>query len=245
MIRLDLEDADIFQGDLILVSAAHPLLSPAKGLAQVWDRYPDVHLNVRARHALKALMDVLSCGDAIVPVSAYRAHWEQMEIYKQCLLERGADYTAQFVALPGCSEHQTGLAIDLGENRADLDFIAPDFPNAGACGHFLHLAPQFGFVRRYEAGKEAVTGIACEPWHFRYVGCPHSEIMAREGLCLEEYLQWLRQFPQEAPLRRDNVTVFFSPRRKNWTLFLPGDAEFTVSGNNIDGCIITLWEDVT
>lgn len=245
MISVVLRDEDIFQGDLILVSAAHPLLTPAKNLAPVWAHRPGVLLNYRARHALKALLSVLSCGDAIVPVSAYRAQWEQMEIYRQCLLERGSVYTTQFVALPGCSEHQTGLAIDLGENRPDLDFIAPAFPDTGICGFFLHLAPQFGFIRRYEPGKEAVTGIASEPWHFRYVGCPHSEIMAQEGLCLEEYLQWLRSFPQHAPLRRNQVTIFFSPRTPDWTLALPEDAEFTISGNNIDGCIVTLWEDVS
>ena len=244
MMTVFLRDADVFQGGLILVSAAHPLLTPVVGLAPVDGHDPNHMLNFRARRALAGLLDIIGCGSAIVPVSAYRTQAEQAGIYRDCLLERGPDYTRQFVALPGCSEHQTGLAIDLGENRADLDFIAPSFPDAGACRHFRQLAPQFGFVQRYQAGKESVTGIACEPWHFRYVGCPHSEIMTRLGLCLEEYLLWLRQFSQARPLRTGGARIFFVPYEKHWCLQLPEDAEYTVSGNNIDGCVVTLWEAV-
>lgn len=244
MMTVALRDSDIFQGDLILVSAAHPLLFPIVGLAPVTEQHPDILLNFRAKHALAGLLSVLSCGSAIVPVSAYRTQAEQVNIYRDCLLERGPDYTGKFVALPGCSEHQTGLAIDLGENIDGLDFIAPSFPDTGVCQYFRQLAPQFGFVQRYAAGKESITGIAAEPWHFRYVGCPHSEIMVQEGMCLEEYLQWLQNFTQERPLRRHGAQIFYLPHTQNWTLRLPEDAEYTISGNNSDGCIVTVWEDV-
>lgn len=245
MMTVTLRNADIFQGDLILVNAAHPLLYPIVGLTPLAEQFPDILLHFRARHALLGLMDVIGCAGSIIPVSAYRTQAEQAQIYRDCLLERGPGYTGQFVALPGCSEHQTGLAIDLGENIPGLDFIAPSFPDSGICQSFRRLAPQFGFVQRYGAGKETVTGIAAEPWHFRYVGCPHSEIMARESLCLEEYLQWLRGFSQAHPLLKNGVQVFFVPYGRNWTLQLPEDAEYTISGNNQDGCIVTLWEAVT
>lgn len=241
MTQVILQDEDIFRGDLILVSATHPLLQPASELAPV---SPGIFLNLRARHALMGLLNVINSGDAIVPVSAYRSQSEQMQLYRNCLIERGSDYTAQFVALPGCSEHETGLAIDLGENVEGLDFIAPSFPNTGVCRYFRFLAPQFGFIQRYESGKENLTGIAPEPWHFRYVGCPHSEIMAKEGLCLEEYLHWLRQFSQQSPLHFGRASIFFTPRQAAWFITLPENAEYTVSGNNMDGCIITLWEEI-
>lgn len=240
MTQVILQDEDIFMGDLVLVSAAHPLLQPASELTPV---APDIFLNFRARHALMGLLNVIGCGDAIVPVSAYRSQGEQAALYRNCLIERGSDYTSQFVALPGCSEHQTGLAIDLGENIDGLDFITPSFPNTGVYRYFRFLAPQFGFIQRYESGKEGLTGIAAEPWHFRYVGCPHSEIMAREGLCLEEYLHWLKKFPQHSPLRFGRAEIFFTPRQVDWLVTLPENAEYTVSGNNMDGCIITLWEE--
>lgn len=72
-----------------------------------------------------------------------------------------------------------------GEN---VDFIRPDFPYEGISQRFRELAPAYGFIERYPAGKERVTGIAHEPWHFRYVGTSHAKSMARQGLCLEEYL---------------------------------------------------------
>ncbi|HWQ78566.1 MAG TPA: D-alanyl-D-alanine carboxypeptidase family protein, partial [Anaerovoracaceae bacterium] len=54
---------------------------------------------------------------------------------------------------------------------------------------------QYGFIERYPAGRERVTHIAHEPWHFRYVGYPHSELMTEKALTLEEYTDYLRQFP--------------------------------------------------
>ena len=91
-------------------------------------------------------------------------------------------------ARPGCSEHETGLAIDLGENVPELDFIRPSFPDTGICGTFRARAAEFGFILRYPKGKEAVTGIGWEPCHFRYVGVPFAREIADRGLTLEEYL---------------------------------------------------------
>ena len=81
------------------------------------------------------------------------------------------------MALPGCSEHQTGLAIDLGKAAGYIDFIRPAFPYDGVCGRFRRLAARYGFIERYQRGKEEVTGISAEPWHFRYVGAPHAQLM--------------------------------------------------------------------
>ncbi len=114
---------------------------------------------------------------------------EQTQIYEDSLRENGGEFTKKFVALPGCSEHQTGLAIDLGLCKEEIDFICPDFPYEGICQKFRQMAPDYGFVERYPAGKEKVTGIGHEPWHFRYVGRPHARIMTDRGLVLEEYLE--------------------------------------------------------
>ena len=97
--------------------------------------------------------------------------------------------TRKFVAYPGCSEHQTGLAIDLGANLPEIDFICPEFPDTGIFGKFREKAADFGFIERYPKGKEAVTGIGAEPWHFRYVGVPHAAVMKAGGLVLEEYAE--------------------------------------------------------
>lgn len=140
-----------------------------------------------AAEALMALLKVIEAGDGIIAVSGYRSEDEQRRIYAQSLSENGEEFTKKYVALPGHSEHQTGLAIDLGERREYVDFIAPEFPYTGLCGRFRENAARYGFIERYPKGKEHITGIAHEPWHFRYVGREHAEAMVKEGLTLEEY----------------------------------------------------------
>ncbi len=174
-------------GNLILVNSRHPL-------PEGFDVPPDltvtdgIALRSEASKALKAALDYVGAGERIALVSGWRSRREQEEIYAQSLRDSGPEFTAKYVALPGCSEHQTGLAVDLGLREGEIDFIRPAFPYSGICQSFRLAAPKFGFVERYPAGKEHITGIAHEPWHFRYVGLPHSLIMTESGLTLEEYL---------------------------------------------------------
>ena len=142
----------------------------------------------RAAVLFAGLMDEIGGWSRIVPVSGYRTLAEQKDIWNSSLAEHGKDFTNAYVALPGHSEHQTGLAIDLGLRGPELDFIRPAFPYEGICQRFRERAADFGFVERYPAGKETVTGIAHEPWHFRYVGQVHARELVRRGLVLEEYL---------------------------------------------------------
>ena len=174
---------------LILVNSQHTYSQDTKqDLISVHDDHPDILLEREAVCALSRIMEPLGGWEFIVPVSGWRSLEEQLEIYAKSLQENGPEFTAKFVAIPGHSEHQTGLAIDLGLRQPDIDFIRPAFPYEGICQKFRELAPAFGFIERYPAGKEHITGIAHEPWHFRYVGTPHSEIMTFKGLTLEEYL---------------------------------------------------------
>ena len=174
---------------LILVNRQHPYtMSVRQNLTPVLPAFPRILLEREATHALSRLMEKLGGWGNILPVSGWRSFTDQRKIYLDSLRDNGREFTRQFVALPGHSEHQTGLAIDLGLQGEDMDFIRPSFPYEGICQYFRELAPAYGFIERYPAGKEGVTGIAHEPWHFRYVGAPHAESMARQGLCLEEYL---------------------------------------------------------
>ena len=74
---------------------------------------------------------------------------EQQDIFKQSLKDNGRTFTQQFVALPGKSEHQTGLAIDLGLKKESIDFIRPDFPYIGICQQFREKSVPYGFIERY------------------------------------------------------------------------------------------------
>ncbi len=174
---------------LILVNRHHayPANAP-QDLVPVHPDSPDILMEREAAQALARLMEQIDDWRHIVPVSGWRSFEEQQMIYLDSLRDNGREFTQQYVALPGHSEHQTGLAIDLGLRQPDIDFIRPNFPYEGICQEFRKLAPAYGFIQRYPAGKETVTGIAHEPWHFRYVGRPHGERITERGLTLEEYL---------------------------------------------------------
>lgn len=141
-------------------------------------------------------------AEPIVGVSGYRSREEQIAIFEDSLKENGRIFTETYVAFPDHSEHQTGLAIDLAENKPEIDFIRPDFPYEGICQQFRQKAASYGFIERYPKEKQEITGIGQEPWHFRYVGVPHAEIMKKQDMVLEEYTEWLKQFVwNEKPLK--------------------------------------------
>lgn len=247
---LTLNEQTIHTGNLILVNEHHGIEGkPADLLVPVWDRIPEILLQRCAATLLNELMQEIHGWRSIVPVSGYRSPAEQQQIWDDSLRENGLEFTRKYVALPGHSEHQTGLAIDLGLKQENIDFIRPDFPYTGICRTFRKKAAKYGFILRYPAGKESITGIGHEPWHFRYVGTPHAEIMENAGLTLEEYIEFVKQFPygrNAYPLRNGsrNIRISYLAMSDSFPGILPDDLPHTVSGNNTDGFIITEWEEL-
>ena len=97
---------------------------------------------------------------------------------------------AAVVAVPGTSEHQTGLAVDImDENYPYLD---EGQENTEAQVWLMEHAPDYGFILRYPPDASDITGIIYEPWHYRYVGEKFAKEIARRGLTLEEYVAWRR-----------------------------------------------------
>ncbi|MEG2153308.1 MAG: D-alanyl-D-alanine carboxypeptidase family protein [Clostridia bacterium] len=245
---LSLGRENIYRGDLILVNEQHPLMleMPVTHIAAISEGQPMV-MDAYAAIMLRQIFDTMNAGDKIVPVSGYRTRCEQEEIYRQTKQAHGSKFTKQFVALPDCSEHQTGLAIDLAENKPNIDMICPNFPYTGICGQFRQVALEYGFVERYPAGKESITGIAHEPWHFRYVGAIHAAVMCKYGFVLEEYHDFLRENHSGA----DNPLIFERAKQCAQIFYCAASAVTTridvggaiscdVSGNNVDGFIVTL-----
>lgn len=231
-------------GPLVLVNHQHPLAEePRQLLTAADERYPGILLERQAARLLAACIQAAGGAREIVPVSGWRSQAEQQAIWEDTLQSRGETFTRQYVAVPGCSEHQTGLAIDLGRAAPEIDFIRPDFPEEGACGRFRHLAPRYGFIQRYRREKESLTGIACEPWHYRYVGTPHALLMEREDLCLEEYLDWVRTAPRTCRLEHGrSARVFYVPCAGDETELRPPEGCCQVSGDNRGGFVVTVWE---
>jgi D-alanyl-D-alanine carboxypeptidase len=159
--------------------------------------------------------------------SGYRDAKEQSQLYK----EMGADY-----ALPaGYSEHNLGLSLDIGSTQAEM--------NQAAEGKWLKKnAWTYGFILRYPKDKTTITGIQYEPWHFRYVGLPHSMIMQEKNLAMEQYLDFLKEKKTiSATVDRKTYEISYYPIPKNTTIHVPANRRYEMSGNNMDGVIVTVY----
>ncbi len=127
--------------------------------------------------------------------SVYRSLWEQEDIWERWSAdpELGPEYCEKYLAPVGCSEHHTGLAIDVfiikpdGTNERDNDDMIADIETFSIVHQYL---AKHGFILRYLPGKEDITGYSYEPWHFRYIGDPEiATYIMENNLTLEEYLE--------------------------------------------------------
>ncbi len=184
-------------GKLVLVNDEHGLHGVSGRFLELEDMGASpwgehVILEREAACQLNRLMKRIDGWEYIVPVSGYRSQAQQQKIWDDSVVDSGIEFTKKYVAVPGHSEHQTGLAIDLGIKMENVDFIRPEFPYSGICQTFRDMAADYGFIERYPEGKEDITHIGHEPWHFRYVGVEHARAITERKLTLEEYVEWLR-----------------------------------------------------
>ena len=131
-------------------------------------------------------------GEILVSVSGYRSYQTQATIYQRKVKSTGSKARADhYVARPGASEHQLGLAMDLGWD--DYHGCSEKFPRSKAGAWATENCWKYGFILRYQAGWEDVTGYKQEEWHFRYVGKEHAKAIHENEMPLETYLLILRQ----------------------------------------------------
>ena len=115
-------------------------------------------------------------GLTLCGVSGYRSYQRQKKLYT------GSPY----VAPPGTSEHQSGLALDVSCPQIHME-LTEEFAKTKEGIWLLHHAPLYGFILRYPASKEHITHVPYEPWHIRYVTKPLASYLSLTGMTLEEY----------------------------------------------------------
>ena len=170
--------------------------------------------------------------------SAYRSKEYQQGVWDEYEELYGENYVKSYVAVPGFSEHHTGLALDLGIIYSDGS--PGTFSESENAEWMAKNSYRYGFVRRYAEDKVEITGISNEAWHFRYVGQPHAAYMYEKNLCLEEYLEYLREHTSpENPLvytaGPQTYSVFFTPEKE----IVEPEGNYTVSGDNARGYVVT------
>jgi D-alanyl-D-alanine carboxypeptidase len=125
-------------------------------------------------------------GVNLAGVSAYRSYATQTSVFNSYVKKDGEEKAKTYSAVPGHSEHETGLAIDVAGSDGKCA-IEDCFAGTKEANWLANHAAEYGFILRYPKGKEAITGYQYEPWHIRYVGADISKTIADKGLTLEEY----------------------------------------------------------
>lgn len=144
--------------------------------------------NAEAREAFERMKtDAANEGIYLNAFSTYRSYYTQERLYSNYVYTYGQAPTDTFSARPGFSEHQTGLAFDIGGLDRSL-WAQVDFMYTEEAKWLKENCHKYGFILRYPEGKEWKTGYMYESWHFRYIGVEHSVNFANSDLTLEEYL---------------------------------------------------------
>nr|WP_294493812.1 M15 family metallopeptidase [uncultured Mediterraneibacter sp.] len=180
---------------LILVNEEHPL-----DAAYVPEKLTEISAGYLVDDRISAdlrqmMQDGAAQGLEMYVTSAYRSYDEQIETFNASMQNRltqgmtplqAYQETSMQVALPGTSEHATGLAVDIISTRYEaLDERQGDTAEQQWLMAHCH---EYGFILRYPPEKSDITGIIYEPWHYRYVGKDAAKEITEQGITLEEYL---------------------------------------------------------
>ena len=151
-------------------------------------------MDLYAAKAMEAMLKEAAANGytSLSITSGYRSYNYQQQLFDNQVAalrpsygDRAREKAAQAVALPGTSEHQSGLCCDLH----NLPAASQAFANTAEYRWLLQNCAKFGFILRYPKDKTDITKIMFEPWHYRYVGRYHAQIIMSEGLCFEEYME--------------------------------------------------------
>lgn len=143
----------------------------------------------------KLQKDLLEEGIDIELDSVYRSVSEQQELWDSWVVEYGLDYVQKYVAVPGFSEHHTGLAVDvcLVKDGKIIDDNDDMIAEKEIFSKVHEKLPEYGFILRYLEGKDDITGYSYEPWHLRYIGnVAVAKYIQENSITLEEYLETIR-----------------------------------------------------
>lgn len=190
------------EGDwsLVLVNAQHPLAETFTVKTEAIPGYDDRQFDSRAAQALTSMLKAAQAdGCPLYLVSSYRSVSRQSALFlkktnfykAQGFNQQDAENeAAKLVARPGTSEHNLGLAADIvsADWYQTHDDLTAEFETTPAFAWLQQHAAEYGFILRYPNGKESVTGIDYEPWHYRYVGPTAAKEITQQQITLEEYI---------------------------------------------------------
>lgn len=178
---------------LLLANHNHGVGDYTPELEAVQGQY---QMDVRVVGAMKQMLaDAKAQGVDLLVCSAYRPFSSQERNFNNSVdryvaaglsKDQAVSETKKLIAVPGYSEHQTGLAADIV--TPSYQGLDDGYANTAAAKWLKANAAEYGFILRYPKDKVEITQISFEPWHYRYVGVEAAKAIMEQGLCLEEYL---------------------------------------------------------
>ena len=240
-----LSQSDVFKGSLVLIDENHPYVMPTgedNTLTSLYNQ-PGFRTAYRLKNSHIALRyEIIDYFAAMM--EALKAKFSAVSLKDDYLLITNAGTVNDPAAvIDYADENTSGYSFDIrvyitssGKNRR---------LNADEQAWLADNCAKYGFVLRYEEGKEDITGVIADLFHFRYVGFPHAAYMKANDLCLEEYVELVKNYTYKTPL---TITVgvktydvyYVKSAGASTTAYIPAGAPYTVSGNNVDGFIITV-----
>ncbi len=193
-VNLDLDKEDYVDSTLVSSFSPDMLVNKHHHLSEKFAPYDLVDIDSKyasedglqsskiAYNAYKKMSDAAEKeGYGIVINSAYRSYQDQVDLSNFYLKAYGQSYVDKYIAKPGYSEHQTGLAYDIGSRSVNV------FGNSKEYEWMQENAYKYGFIRRFTTKYEYLTGFRNEPWHYRYVGEDIATYIHEHDMTLEEY----------------------------------------------------------
>ena len=196
-------DSSTSDWELLLVNKNHKV---PEGYSMELEEVETVHkVDKRITVALNQMLnDARKQGLSPIICSSYRTNAKQKQLYNNKTKEykrlgynnaEAEELASYWVAIPGTGEHETGLAVDIvSKNYQILDEKQEE---TDVQKWLMENSYKFGFTLRYPTDKKEITMINYEPWHYRYVGIDNATYMKEHEMCLEEFIDYLKQFEEE------------------------------------------------
>lgn len=251
-------------GHMTLVNKDYPIDKDATGkdLVNLNKTYPgwvytkdDMVLEEVAAAQMIKMLEAMEDMEKVYVVSTYRSYDYQQGLFNRKIKQYMSQYgygeekarveAARIVAVPGTSEHQTGLAIDFSSETLvkQNKYLESSFLDTQAGIWFKNNAHRFGFVLRYQEDAEPITQIMPEAWHYRYVDQPHSSLMYEQGMVLETYLDYLKEeqaIQKEIEGTGRALVIYIDNQLADKVAVDIGIVD--VSDSNEGGMILTIWQ---
>ena len=250
----------IHKGSLVLVSSNFKVVYPeAAELINLFNNKTASYkasINTMLLHkdsigALNNLMDAFfaeSGKNDVIIWTSYRTEARQREVYNEYVAQHGEEAAKTVVAKPGESDHHTGLGVAL--RVFDDKGLTHKISEVDGYSWIQENCYKYGYVERYPSDKIDVTGLDySSSVYLRYVGTPHAEIMKKNNWCLEEYLIKIKdyafgtshyEYTTEDGTAYEIYYVSGEGEGDTVNVRIPNEKEYTISGNNMDGFIVTV-----